>query len=45
MAHKVHIGQQFEDFLASEIAIQKYQDVENVQFFKDSQSLKAAKGT
>ena len=45
MAHKVHIRQQFEDFLAFETAIQKYQDAENVQFFKrDSQFLKAAKG-
>ena len=33
MAHKVHIGQQFEDFLAFEGAIQKYQDAEKVQFF------------
>ena len=45
MAQKVHIGQQFEDFLVFETAEQKYQDAENVQFFKrDLQSLKAAKG-
>ena len=45
MAHKVHIGQQFDDFSAFESAISQYQNNENVQFFKrDSRSLEAAKG-
>ena len=33
-AHKVQIGQQFEDSLAIESAILKYQDVEKIQFSK-----------
>ena len=45
MALKVHIRQKFEDFVAFESAMQKYQDAEKVKFFKRySQSLKAAKG-
>ena len=44
MAHKVYIGQQFDDFSAFENAISQYHNNENVQFFKrDSRSLEAAK--
>ena len=41
MAHKVHIGQQFDDFSAFESAISQYQNNENVQFFKRDSRLKA----
>ena len=43
-AHKVHIGQQFEDSLAIESAVLKYQDAEKIRFSKrNSRSLKSAK--
>ena len=33
MSQKLNIGQKFEDFFSFEIAIQQYQNAENVQFF------------
>ena len=33
MAHILHIGQMFEDFSAFEIAVTRYQNAENVQFY------------
>ena len=45
MAHKVHIGQQFDDFLAFESFIERYQYNECVQFFRrDSQRVEKAQG-
>ena len=45
MAHKVYIGQQFEDFFAFESAIQKYQDAEKVQLFQERLTVfKSCKG-
>ena len=39
MAHNLHIGQKFEDFAAFESAIMRYQNAENVQFYRrDSRS-------
>ena len=44
MAHNLHIGQKFEDFAAFESAIMRYQNAENVQFYRlDSRSLDKAK--
>ena len=34
MSQKLNIGQKFEDFSSFEIAIQQYQNAENVQFFR-----------
>ena len=34
MAHNLHIGQKFEDFAAFESAIMRYQNAENVQFYR-----------
>ena len=34
MSQKMNIGQKFEDFSSFEIAIQQYQNAENVQFFR-----------
>ena len=34
MAHNLHIGQKFEDFAAYESAIMRYQNAENVQFYR-----------
>ena len=34
MAHRLHIGQKFEDFSAFESAIERYQNAEYVQFWK-----------
>ena len=43
MAHNLHIGQKFEDFAAFEIAIMRYQNAENVQFYRrDSRSVDKA---
>ena len=43
MAHNIHIGQKFEDFRAFESAIEHYQNVESVQFFKrDSRTVEKA---
>ena len=43
MAHNIHIGQKFEDFRAFESAIERYQNVESVQFFKrDSRTVEKA---
>ena len=43
MAHNLHIGQKFEDFSAFEIAIMRYQNAENVQFYRrDSRSVDKA---
>ena len=43
MAHNIHIGQKFEDFRAFESAIERYQTVESVQFFKrDSRTVEKA---
>ena len=40
MAHNLHIGQKFEDFAAFESAIMRYQNAENVQFYRrDSRSV------
>ena len=39
MAHNLHIGQTFADFAAFESAIMRYQNAENVQFYRrDSRS-------
>ena len=43
MAHKVHIGQQFRDFLAFETAIKKYQDAENDQFLRGTCGFESCK--
>ena len=32
MAHSIHVGQKFEDYQAFEIAIERYQSAESVQF-------------
>ena len=43
MAHNLHIGQKFEDFAAFESAIMRYQNAENVQFYRrDSSSVDKA---
>ena len=43
MAHNLHIGQKFEDFAAFESAIMRYQNAENVQFYRrDSRSVDKA---
>ena len=43
MAHNLHIGQKFEDFAAFESAIMRYQNAENVQFYRrDSRSVEKA---
>ena len=34
MAHNLHIGQNFEDFAAFENAIMRYQNADNVQFYR-----------
>ena len=40
MAHNLHVGQKFEDFAAFENAIMRYQNAENVQFYRrDSRSV------
>ena len=40
MAHNLHIGQKFEDFAAFESANMRYQNAENVQFYRrDSRSV------
>ena len=45
MAHKVHIGQQFDNFLAFESFIERYQYNECVQFFRrDSRTVEKAVG-
>ena len=36
MSQKLNIGQKFEDLSSFEIAIQQYQNAENVQFFRRS---------
>ena len=43
MAHNLHIGQKFEDFAAFESAIMRFQNAENVQFYRrDSRSVDKA---
>ena len=43
MAHKLHVGQKIEDFAAFESAIMRYQNAENVQFYRhDSRSVDKA---
>lgn len=43
MAHRLHIGQTFEDYSVFESAIQRYQNTEYVQFWKrDSRTISAA---
>ena len=43
MAHNLHIGQKFEDFAVFESAIMRYQNAENVQFYRrDSRSVDKA---
>ena len=43
MAHKFYIGQKFEDFAAFERAIMRYQNAENVQFYRrDSRTVDKA---
>ena len=43
MAHNIHIGQKFEDFRAFESALERYQNVESVQFYKrDSRTVEKA---
>ena len=34
MAHNLHLGQKIEDFAAFESAIMRYQNAENVQFYR-----------
>ena len=42
-AHNLHIGQKFEDFVAFESAIMRYQNSENVRFYRrDSRSVEKA---
>ena len=44
MAHNLIIGQKFEDLVAFESAITRYQNAENIQFFKrDPRSVDKAK--
>ena len=43
MAYNLHIGQKFEDFAVFESAIMRYQNAENVQFYRrDSRSVDKA---
>ena len=43
MAHKVHIGQQFDSFLAFECFKERYQNTEYVQFYRtDSRKIEAS---
>ena len=43
MSKNLNIGQKFEDFSSFEIAIQQYQNAENVQFFRrNSQTIAKA---
>ena len=42
--HSIHIWQKFEDYLASESAIERYQSAESVMFYKrDSRTVQKAK--
>ena len=42
--HSIHVGQKFEDYLAFESAIERYQSAESVQFYKrDSRTVQKAK--
>ena len=43
MAHNLHLGQKIEDLAAFESAIMRYQNAENVQFYRrDSRSVDKA---
>ena len=43
MAHNLHLGQKIEDFAAFGSAIMRYQNAENVQFYRrDSRSVDKA---
>ena len=41
--HSIHVGQKFEDYQAFQIAIERYQSAESVQFYKgDSRTVQKA---